>query len=152
LEKDRPAVEARARKEVTSMAKRSEAREKRILTLLGSFAAAAAGAQRQADNMRLLAMSVSTLVMNSPAANGTNDEPTAADNKDLDDQLDALEDFLSKQPQWLGNSQCREILEGMGDAARIGDAAGAARAMAAYIKCMQRPRPKVQTPGPGSDF
>src|SRR5260221_8426017 len=133
------------------MAKRQANREQRIEALLRDFAIAAANAQREADSVRALATAVATLVISPDAPPGSSSNNTG-DKQGLDDQLDALRDFLDSQPRWLGNSQCREILEGMADAARIGDAAGAARAMANYINCMRRPRPKVVTPGPRSNF
>lgn len=126
-------------------------RAQRTEAVLKDFAIAAANAQREADSLRALATAVATLVVSPDAPPGSSSNNTG-DKQGLDDQLDALRDFLDSQPQWLGNSQCRDILEGMADAVRIGDALGAARAMASYINCMRRPRPKIVTPGPGSSF
>ena len=128
---------------------RASLRAKQEAVLKG-FAIAAANAQREANNLRALATAVATLVISPDSPPGSSSENT--DTEGLEDQLDALKDFLDSQPRWLGNSQCRDILEGMAEAVRIGDVLGAAHAMASYINCMRRPRPKVVTPGPGSNF
>jgi hypothetical protein len=128
-------------------------RSKRLSKLLETLAATAIDAQRHADNAHATVTTIASLLSTQGSSNqDASSSSDSADEKNIDDQLDALQAFLDGQPKWLGNNQCREILEGMAAAAKSGNALGAANAMASYIRCMRRPRPKLVTPGPGSDF
>jgi len=128
--------------------KRSNSTEQ-LLRLVAALAARASENEHLVQT--LLAAIVKAATTETPAGRALPDDHSADTTEAPDDpRKDVLTDFIKDLMQKSADfdAHCRDILEGMSEAARAHDNAGAARAFQAYQRCVTRPRPLRPPPEP----